>query len=75
VAYWCSLNGVLLEIICSSSLQYECRLTEGYGDGQNVVQIIETDGSADLCLELLSGAAYLAKHMKLVNAPPRPMGA
>jgi hypothetical protein len=69
VAHWCSLNDVLLEIICSSSLHYECRFTERYGDGQNVAQIIETGGSGDLCLQLFSGAAYLAERMKTVNEP------
>jgi hypothetical protein len=57
VAYWCSLNDVLLEIMCTSALDYECRFTERYGEAQNVYQIIEATGWADLCLELLAGAA------------------
>ncbi len=65
VAHWCSLNSVLLEIICSSSLHYQCRFTEG----EPVSQIAETTGSDDLCLELLSGAAYLAERMKSINEP------
>jgi hypothetical protein len=69
ITYWCSLNDVLLEIASSGASHYECRFTERDGTGQNVVQIIETSGSADLCLELLAGAGYLAERMKTVNTP------
>jgi len=62
VAYWCSLNDVLLEIMCASALNYQCRFTE-HG------LIVETTGSADLCHELLAGAAILAEQMKSVNEP------
>jgi hypothetical protein len=65
VAYWCRLNTVTLEISYFDEV-YSCRFT----DGRPAYQIIETDGSANLCHELLYGAAFLAKQMKTVN-PPR----
>jgi hypothetical protein len=48
--------------MCASALNYQCRFTE-HG------LIVETTGSADLCHELLAGAAILAEQMKSVNEP------
>jgi hypothetical protein len=67
VAYWCSLNNVTLEITAFNPSQYQCRFTEHYEEAHSVRQIIETTGSADLCCELLSGAAYLAQKMTSVE--------
>ena len=64
VAYWCRLNTVTLEIHYCDEV-YSCRFTQG----APVHQIIETDGSANLCHELLFGASFLAKQMKTVNPP------
>jgi hypothetical protein len=65
VAHWCSLNDIRLEIMCSSSLDYQCRFTEG----NPVNQLVETNGSSDLCLELLAGASHLAQCLKSVESP------
>ena len=52
-------NGSTVELeISYFEGNYSCRFTEGRPP-QNIV---ETDGSADLCHELLFGASYLAKH-------------
>jgi hypothetical protein len=64
VAYWCKLNTVTLEISYFDEV-YSCRFT----DGRPAYQIIETNGSPNLCHELLFGASYLAKQMKVVNEP------
>jgi hypothetical protein len=64
VAYWCSLNTVTLEISYSSG-HYSCRFTAG----NPLRDIIETNGSANICHELLSGVSYVAKQMKVVNEP------
>jgi len=64
VAYWCRLNTVQLEITYFGE-SYSCRFT----DGDPINQIIETSGSASLCHELLFGASFLARKMKIVNPP------
>lgn len=64
VAYWCRLNTVTLEISYFDEV-YFCRFTAG----KPAREIVETNGSANLCHELLSGASYLAKQMKEVNEP------
>ena len=46
-------------------MTYYCRFTQG----RPAYHIIETNGSANLCHELLFGAAFLAKEMKVVNEP------
>jgi hypothetical protein len=65
VAYWCSLNTIELKI-CYFDETYTCTLIEG----RPVNQIVETSGSSSLCLELLTGCASIARHMKAIN-PPR----
>jgi hypothetical protein len=64
LAYWCRLNTIRLEIGYFSEI-YSCRFTEG----DPVYQIVETTGSANLCHELLAGAAHLARQMKSVEEP------
>jgi hypothetical protein len=64
VAYWCKLNSIKLEIHYFDEV-YSCSFIEG----DPINQIIETNGSANLCHELLFGASFLAKHMKSVNPP------
>jgi hypothetical protein len=64
VTYWCSLNEVSLEITYKGQ-GFQCRFLEG----EPLNQMIETNGSTDLCHELLAGAALLATRMKNINAP------
>jgi hypothetical protein len=64
VAYWCRLNTVTLEIHYFDEV-YSYRFTQGLP----AYHIVETDGSANLCHELLFGASFLAEQMKTVNPP------
>lgn len=64
VAHWCRLNEVVLEIHCFDEI-YSCRFT----DGNSLCRMHETEGSTNLCHQLLAGASNLAKCMSAVHQP------
>ena len=63
VTYWCRLNFVELTIVFSEE-SYVCRVIEG-----SPPNIIESQGSGNLCFELLVVCTTLAEKMKRINPP------